>query len=256
MGFITWKLDQTPGLLDRVLERKPRAVFLSFGDPVPYGARIRDAGSTLFAQVQTLADAERAVEAGAQVIVAQGTEAGGHGARRATMTLVPEVADHLSNRAPETLLLAAGGIADGRALAAALILGADGVLCGTRFWASREALVPEAQMRVALAAHGDATVRGKVIDVARGLMDWPGRFDLRTMRNRFVDDWTGRVEALADDDAARANWLAAAEAGDPDMAPPIVGEAIGVIRDAPGAAEILAQMSAEAEGLLQGGWRR
>lgn len=255
MGFITWKLDETPELLDRVLDRRPRAVFLSFGDPVPYGDRIRAAGARLFCQVQTVADAERAVHAGADVIVAQGTEAGGHGARRATMTLVPEVADYLAGAAPGVHLLAAGGIADGRGLAAALMLGAEGVVCGTRFWASREALVPDGQMRMALGADGDATVRGKVIDSARGLTGWPARFDLRTMRNAFVDDWTGREEVLASDETARADWAAAAERGDAAMAPPIVGEGIGVIRDAPGAAEILARMSAEAEARLAGGWR-
>lgn len=255
MGFITWKLDQVPELLDRVLERKPRAVFLSFGDPVPYGARVRDAGAKLFCQVQTLADARRALDAGADVVVAQGTEAGGHGAKRATLTLVPEVADYLAGAAPGVHLLAAGGIVDGRGLAAALMLGAEGVLCGTRFWASREALVPEAQMRMALASDGDQTVRGKVIDAARGLTDWPERFDLRTMRNQFVDAWAGRAEALAADDRARADWVEAADRGDPEMAPPIVGEGIGVIRDAPAAAEILAAMSGEAERLLNGGWR-
>src|SRR5258705_387317 len=82
--------------------------------------------------------------AGAAVIVAQGTEAGGHGAARSTFPFVPEVADYLARRAPDTLLLAAGGIADGRGLAAALMLGADGVVVGTRFWSAAEALTPVA----------------------------------------------------------------------------------------------------------------
>ncbi|MGR3322415.1 MAG: NAD(P)H-dependent flavin oxidoreductase [Pseudooceanicola sp.] len=256
MGFITWKLDESPDLLNSVLERRPRAVFLSFGDPVPYGEAVRAAGAALFCQVQTVADARRAIEAGAEVIVAQGTEAGGHGARRATMTLVPEVADLLAVESPGTLLLAAGGIADGRGLAAALVLGADGVLCGTRFWACREALVPGGQMAAALGADGDATTRGKVVDVARGLDDWPDRFDLRTMRNAFIDRWSGDLAGLKADEATRDAWLRAAEAGDADVAPPIVGEGIGLIADAPGAAEILADMSAQAEAILNGGWRR
>ncbi|OWU83770.1 oxidoreductase [Oceanicola sp. 22II-s10i] len=256
MGFITWKLDRSPDLLDRVLERKPRAVFLSFGDPVPYGAAVKGAGVALFCQVQTVSDARRALEAGADVIVAQGTEAGGHGARRATMTLVPEVADLLAREAPEVLLLAAGGIADGRGLAAALMLGADGVLCGTRFWASPEALVTEGQMRAVLGADGDQTVRGNVIDYARGIFDWPERFDLRTMRSGFVDAWTGRLEALQAGDAARADFARAADEGRAEVAPAVVGEGIGLIRSAPGAADILREMSAEAEALLGGGWRR
>src|SRR6185369_7547081 len=93
-------------------------------------------------QLQTRADAERAIDCGVDVIVAQGTEGGGHGGARATLTLVPELADLIAKRAPQTLLCAAGGIADGRGLAAALMLGADGVVVGTRFWASAEALTP------------------------------------------------------------------------------------------------------------------
>ncbi len=96
----------------------------------------------------------QALDAGASIIVAQGGEAGGHGHRRATFPFVPEVADLLARQSPDTLLLAAGGIADGRGLAASLMLGADGVLVGTRFWASREALVHARQQEAALAATG------------------------------------------------------------------------------------------------------
>src|SRR5919202_1507383 len=129
------------------------------------------AGVPLLCQVQSRPDAELALEAGAHVIVAQGAEAGGHGDRRATFTLVPEIADLLAARSPETLLCAAGGIADGRGLAAALILGADGVLVGTRLWATVEANVSEPMQAAALAADGDATIRTRVPDVARRL-DW------------------------------------------------------------------------------------
>ncbi len=98
---------------------RPRAVLLSFGDPRPLGAAVCGAGVPLICQVQSRSDAELALEAGADVIVAQGAQAGGHGDRRATFTLVPEVADLLAARSPDTLLCAAGGVADGRGLAAA-----------------------------------------------------------------------------------------------------------------------------------------
>jgi hypothetical protein len=91
-------------------------------------------------QVQSVAQARVAIAAGADAIVAQGSEAGDHGAQRATFTLVPEVADLLARESPNTLLLAAGGIADGRGLAAAVMLGADGVVMGTRFYATQEFL--------------------------------------------------------------------------------------------------------------------
>ncbi len=182
-GFITWALAERPAALEVALGHAPAALFLSFGDPAPFYPRIAEAGVPLIAQVQTLRDAAHAADTGAAVVVAQGSEAGGHGEKRATLTLVPEVADWLARRAPEVLLVAAGGIADGRGLAAALVLGADGVLVGSRLWASEEARVAEAMHAAALAASGDDTIRTDVMDVARGL-DWPARYSCRVLQER------------------------------------------------------------------------
>jgi nitronate monooxygenase len=167
-GFITWTIPEDPGLLDVALERHPRAMMLSFSDPGPYAARIKKAGVPLICQVHTLEHAFHAVDIGADVVVAQGTEAGGHGwAVRSTMPFVPAVVDALAARAPHVLVLAAGGIADGRGLAASLMLGADGVLMGTRFWATQEALVPDAAKAKVLQATGDETIRTSVYDIVR-----------------------------------------------------------------------------------------
>jgi len=174
-GFITWSLAKQPQLLDIALEHAPRAMFLSFGDPEPFAKRITQSGVPLICQIQTLADAKRATEVGATIIVAQGAEAGGHGEKRGTFTLVPEVADLIARRSPETLLCAAGGIADGRGLAAALVLGADGVVIGTRFYSSEEALVHPQLKEAAVGASGDDTLRGSVVDLIRGIRDWPER---------------------------------------------------------------------------------
>jgi len=256
VGFITWALASKPDLLAVALERKPAAVMLSFGDPAFFAPLLAEAGVPMICQVQTLRHAMRAAEAGAAAIVAQGAEAGGHGDRRGTFALVPEVADWLAAHAPETLLLAAGGVADGRGLAAALMLGADGVLVGSRFWASAEARVSPAMHAAALAASGDDTIRSSVMDLVRGL-DWPGRYTARVLRNPFTDRWHGREEALR---AAAARegpaWGAAFAAGDPERSNTFVGEAAGLIRDVRPAGEILAGMVAEAEALLGGGWRR
>lgn len=254
-GFITWRLAQQPDLLARVLDRKPRAVFLSFGDPAPFADAIHDAGVPLICQVQTLADARAALDAGASVIVAQGSEAGGHSDSRATMTLVPEVVDLVAGRAPDTLVLAAGGIADGRGLAAALMLGADGVVCGTRFWASDEALAPPGHHAQGMAATGDDTLQTTVIDVARGF-DWPDRFRNRIVRNAFTDRWHNAPQDLAQDADAKADWLAAIGDGRTDVASATVGEGIGLIRATAPAAQIIQDMSREAQALLDGGWRR
>ncbi|TAJ28109.1 MAG: nitronate monooxygenase, partial [Bosea sp. (in: a-proteobacteria)] len=121
-GFITWSMARQPELLTQALAHEPAALMLSFGDPRPFAAEIAAAGVPLICQCQSLAHVRQGVEAGAAIIVAQGAEAGGHGHRRGTFPFVPEVADLLARESPETLLLAAGGIADGRGLAAALIL--------------------------------------------------------------------------------------------------------------------------------------
>ena len=249
-GFITWRLRERPGVLERVLERRPRAVLLSFGDPRPFAPLVRDAGVPLLCQVQTRADAEQAIEAGADVVVAQGAEAGGHGDRRATLTLVPEIADLLAARAPDTLLCAAGGIADGRGLAAALVLGADGALVGSRLWATEEARVSDRMHAAALAAGGDATVRTSVMDIARGLA-WPERFTARVLRNRFTERWHGRERELreAGADAAR-EWSEGWAAGDPDRSNTFVGEAVGLIDAIEPARVVIERMAAGAARLL------
>src|SRR5258708_675586 len=100
-GFITWSLARKPHLLDQVLAHSPAAIMLSFGSPLPFARKIKAAGAALICQVQTLAHAREAVAAEADIIVAQGAEAGGHGVSRATLTIVPEIADYLARSAPD-----------------------------------------------------------------------------------------------------------------------------------------------------------
>jgi nitronate monooxygenase len=254
-GFITWALRQNPKVLDAVIARKPKAIFLSFDDPEPFASKAKAAGIPVICQLQTRADAERAIDCGVEVIVAQGTEGGGHGGARATLTLVPELADLIAKRAPQTLLCAAGGIVDGRGLAAALMLGADGVVVGTRFWASKEALVPASLHDAALAASGDDTVRQSVLDIVRE-RPWPARYTGRVLRNDFVAEWLGREGELRDAKTEQvARYRAAAKAGDPAIAATIVGEGVGLIHAIEPAAVILERMVAEAEALLGGAGR-
>src|SRR6056297_4359992 len=248
-GFITWALDKADtGLFDSVLASGPAAVFLSFGEAAPYVARAKAAGVPSFVQVQDVAGAKAAGDAGAEVIVAQGSEAGGHGAARGAMSLVPEVVDAVGR---DALVLAAGGIADGRGLAAALMLGADGVLVGTRFWAAEEALVADGFQRAAVEATGDATQRSSLPDIARGL-DWPKPYTVRTLRNAWTDHWQSIPGGLASP-GARGAYAEAVEAGDSAGAPGIAGEAVGLIEDVPPAAEIVARMVAQAQEVL-GQW--
>lgn len=252
VGFITWKLDQESAALDALLAlpRPPVAVMLSFGDPRPYAARIRAAGAALICQVQSLAQLPEAVAAGAAVIVVQGIEAGGHGmnaaAGRASFAFIPEAADFLARQAPQTLLLAAGGIADGRGLAAALMLGADGALVGSRLWATAESLAPAGAKAAALAADGDQTRRSAIFDILRR-KDWPAPYDFRALRNALHRAHEGAEDALrADPQAARAAYEAGVAQGDYSRAHVTVGEAVGLIADLPAAGEWIAACTAQA----------
>lgn len=250
-GFITWSLARTPALLDTVLAEQPPTVMLSFGDLDPFADRIHRAGVPLTAQVQNLAQARLALDAGADVIVAQGGEAGGHGMSvRSTFTLVPEVVDLVAERAAATLVVAAGGVADGRGLAAALALGADGVLVGSRFWAATEALVsPRAQQR-AVAAGGDDTLRTKVYDIVRQ-RNWPEDYDLRLVSNALIRRWHGSEdELLARLPEAIDAYREGVAAEDFDVDTVLVGEAVGLIGDVRPAADIVTSMTRDAARIL------
>lgn len=253
-GFITWSLAKNPELLDRVLARSPAALMLSFGSPAPFAEQIRQSGVPIICQVQSMARAREAVAAGADVIVAQGAEAGGHSGSRSTFTLVPEIADFLAGVAPETILVAAGGVADGRGLAAALMLGAEGVLVGSRLVASAEAATPAGFHESICGADGDATIKTTVIDIVRKY-EWPGdEFLVRALRNRFVTTWHGNEGTLKEpavNDAENERYWRAFRSGDPDNAGVLIGEAVGMVGDVRPAVGILDDMVAEAEGLLK-----
>ena len=258
-GFITWSLAKKPELLDQVLEKSPAALMLSFGSPVQFAARIKQSGVPMICQVQSMAHAREAVDVGADVIVAQGGEAGGHSGNRSTFTLVPEVADFLAKAAPGTILVAAGGIADGRGLAASLMLGADGVLIGSRLIASSEASAPREFQQAITAADGDSTIKTTVIDVVRNY-EWPGQeFSGRALKNRFVATWHGREGMLAE---AKTNatenerYWNAFRSGDVDNTGIFVGEAAGLIGEVQSAKRILESMVKQAEQLLAEGPRR
>ncbi len=251
-GFITWSLAKRPALLDLALAHSPAAVMLSFGSPTPFAPRIKAAGTKLICQVQDMERARAAVAAGADIIVAQGAEAGGHGAARATLTLVPEIADYLAEAAPGTVLVAAGGIADGRGLAAALMLGAEGALIGSRFWASSEALVHPAFQNAAATANGDSTIRTTVVDLVRKI-DWPKPFTARVMKNRFVAEWHGREAQLGEPavlDREMSRYMSAMQGGDPENTGVWVGEAAGLIQDVRPAGDLLQKIVSDAELLL------
>jgi nitronate monooxygenase len=253
-GLITWRVDLNPEVLNSTLALKPAALFLSFGNPGPHAQKIKDRGIPLICQVQTLKDAQNALDCGADIIVAQGSEAGGHGEKRATLTLVPEVADLIAKQYPDALLCAAGGIADGRGLAAALMLGADGVLMGSRLWASREANVSQSMHQAALNATGDETLRTQVMDVVRHL-PWPERYTARVLKNDFTNRWHHDLDGLRNASATEApQWEQAWAAGDAEKSNTFVGEASGLISAIESVDTIINRTVSQAKSLLNRQW--
>lgn len=252
VGFITWSMAKNPRLLALALERRPAAIMLSFGDVGPHADKIKRMGARLICQVQTLAQARDAVACGADVLVAQGAEGGGHSVSRSTFPFVPAVVD----AAPDVPVVAAGGVADGRGLAAALMLGADGVLMGTRFYASTEAAGSQAAKERIVAASGDQTIRSILFDIARRNV-WPAPYTGRVLRNAFSEKWRGReAELMQHQDAEAARYNAARMAGDFDTAAVIAGEAVDLIGDIAPAAEIVRRTVEHAEVLLAGSSNR
>lgn len=249
VGFITWSLAKKPSLLDLALSYHPAAVMLSFGDMTPFAKKIHSTDALLIAQVQTVAQAIEAKNLGADLVVAQGSEAGGHGSLRATLPLVPAVVDQMQ----DTPVIAAGGIADGRGLAASLALGACGVLMGSRFYVSEESLAAETAKQIANRSSGDETVRSQVFDRLRGF-EWPAPYQLRTLPNRSTVQWHDRMAALEKVlDTERVGFKQAVDQQDYNRAPVIVGEAVDLINRSQPAEHIVRDCIKEAVARLQSG---
>lgn len=246
IGLLAWTLPAHPELVDAALAAGPALVSVSFGDLRPWVGRLREAGTTVAAQVGDLAEARAAVDAGAQVLVARGAEGGGHGRDAvATLPLLAAVLD-----AVDVPVLAAGGIASARGLAAVLAAGAAGAWCGTAFLGCPETLLdPSARARL-LAAEATDTVYARVFDVGLGV-PWPARYGGRSLRTPDTDRWAGREDALAGDETAKAAIRAARKRGEVQYA----GQAVGLLRAERPAGQVVAEMVAGAEALL-GRWGR
>lgn len=237
VGFITFALDTRPSTLQLALDAQPAAIQLSFGDPRPYADDIHSAGALLFCQVQSPEDVALAVEAGADVIIAQGQDAGGHGRPdRGTIGLIPSVVDYVA----PLPVIAAGGIADGRGLAAALMLGAGGVCMGTRFLASTKAISTQAEAAALLEARPVQTVRSSIFDIVRGPA-WPSGHDGRVVRNRLTELWSADHDVV---EAGRVFQMAATD--DYSVQPLWAGDALELISRIETPADIIAAVVAGA----------
>jgi nitronate monooxygenase len=245
VGLMIWVLENRPELLEATIAAAPSLVSVSFGDPAPYVGPLHDAGIAVCAQVNTTADVHRALDAGVDIVVAQGTEAGGHTGRRATLPLLQEVLT-LTDRP----VVAAGGIATGRGMAAVLAAGAAGVWIGTALLSCTEGLNAPALRERVRAASGDETVLTRAFDVAEGAA-WPERWPGRALVNDFSREWDGREDELRETPDARRLVVEGRRTGDPAAAPIYAGESVGLVTSERSATDVVRDLDAEAEKALR-----
>jgi nitronate monooxygenase len=245
IGLVDWVMRNEAGLLDDALAARPALLSVSFGTDWSWVGKAHDAGITTVTQVYDGVGARRAVDAGIDILVARGSEGGGHGdVKLGTLPLLDTVLDVVS-----VPVLAGGGIASPRSLAAVLAAGASGAWVGTRLAACPEALTGDDSRRALIAARATDTAVSRVFDVAQG-RPWPARFPSRVLANDFVERWTGREDALAADQPAREELAASITADDRRIAPVTAGQSVGMISDDASVGEVIETMCAGAERLL------
>jgi nitronate monooxygenase len=247
VGFITPFLPMLPDNFAAALEEKVSIIALSFGDPEPWLSRAKAAGATVMCQVQTMEGARQAMAGGADVLVAQGNEAGGH---TGTISTLPFLARVIS-AFPNVPVLAAGGIGDGRTLAAVLAAGAEGAWSGTVFLATPEAVeVADAYKQRVVSSDGEDTVFTRVYDIVDGL-PWPEGIGARTYRSRFVREWDGRDEELRQRREELRKVLQEAYQRDPEVAAVYMGQSAAFVDAVQPAADVLRRICEDAERILR-----
>ncbi len=247
VGFITQLIATDPEGFETVLEEQSPVVVFSFVDPKPWLGRVKSAGATTICQVQDLEGADAAVEAGADVLLAQGNEAGGHTGGMNLLPLLVAVVE----KYPDLPVLAAGGITSGRALAAVLAAGAEGASLGTALLATPEAVeVPDAFKERIVLSDGQDTAFTRLYDLI-GDTPWPEGIAGRVYRNRLVREWDGRDEAILAHREELASDVAEARARhDTEVTSVYMGQGAGAVNAVRPAAEVINGICREAERLL------
>jgi NAD(P)H-dependent flavin oxidoreductase YrpB (nitropropane dioxygenase family) len=235
--------------IDAILALRPRVLATAWSKPETdlrsVAVRAHAAGAFWMHQVDRVDEAKRAAEAGADIIVAQGTEGGGHVGLMATLPLTRMVV----RAAAPIPVLAAGGIADGEGIAAALMLGAQGVLMGTRFLATNESPLPAGYKQAIVASDGHDTVLSEIPDIASGRL-WPGAY-ARVRRNAFVKEWSGREgELRRRREEVRKGLAAARAAGDAERGSLLIGQDAGLVDSIEPAGALVVRLAADAERVL------
>jgi enoyl-[acyl-carrier protein] reductase II len=231
------------------LAAKPALVSFSLSDPGDLVKRVHDAGILVMHQVTTVRQARQAAERGVDVIIAQGSEAGAFVGPVAGLALIPQVVDAVS----PIPVIAAGGIADGRGLAAALVLGAQGINIGTRFLASTEAPISAEWKQAILAAESEEAIRVEVWNDFLGVLSGDYGTVPRALSSPFIEQWQHRRdEAKREAERLRGEVMVAIRHGRLGELLPSVGQSVGLIRDIVSAAEIVRRIVMEAEEVLKG----
>ena len=249
VGFISQLIEYNTANIEIALEERVPVFIFSFADPIPWLGRAKDAGAVTICQVQSLELARLAVDAGADALLAQGNEAGGH---TGETNLLPLLAD-LVERYPHLPVLAAGGITTGRALAGVLAVGAEGASLGTALLATPEAVeVPEAFKERIVLSDGQDTTFTRLYDLL-GTRPWPEGIAGRVYRNRLVREWDGRdAEVLARREELASDVAAARASHDPEVSSVYMGQGAGQVNAIRPAAEVVRDICQGAEELLRG----
>ncbi|HET8913921.1 MAG TPA: nitronate monooxygenase [Ktedonobacteraceae bacterium] len=245
IGLMAWAIEKRPELLQAAIEAQPFLISISFGSPASYVEKLHQSGILLAAQVHSREEARQAVLAGVDVLVAQGTEAGGHTGHVGTLPLLQIVLEEA-----QLPVVAAGGIATPGGVAAAMAAGAEGVWVGTAFLASPECANSElARLRIIQTPETE-TVLTRAFDVAQGLA-WPSEYPGRALRNRFTNQWHMQTEALAQTSEARQQLKEAIARKDYELAFLYAGEAVGLVKEQRPAGDIVRSLGDGAERLLR-----
>lgn len=249
VGFITQLIEHNTVNFEIALEERVPVFVFSFADPGPWLLRAKDAGAVTICQVQSLELAQQSVDAGADVLLAQGNEAGGH---TGGMNLLPLLVA-LAERFPDMPVLAAGGITTGRALAGVLGAGAEGASLGTAVLATPEAVeVPETFKERIVLSDGQDTTFTRVYDLL-GTRPWPEGIAGRVFRNRLVREWDERdAEILAHREELASDVAAARAAGDTDLSAVYMGQGAGHVNAIRPVADVVRDICQDAEKILRG----
>ena len=248
VGFITQLIEYNTANIEIALEERAPVFIFSFADPSPWVRRAKDAGAVAICQVQSLELAQQSVDAGADVLLAQGNEAGGH---TGETNLLPLLVD-LVERYPRLPVLAAGGITTGRALAGVLAAGAEGASLGTAMLATQEAVeVPPAFKEQVLMSDGQDTAFTRLYDLL-GTRPWPDGIAGRVYRNRLVREWDGRdAEILARREELASDVAEARARHDTELSAVYMGQGAGHINAIRPAGEVVQDICQGAEDILR-----